>query len=252
MGKNMAADGAPPSAGGSRARAAARTASPGPRHAGKSAPAGPRAERKRAAILDAARTAFLRDGFDASVDVIAAEAGVSKVTVYNHFGSKQALFVEVIKDSLDGPLGQTLVSAVDGLAETDDLRAAFTAAARAWVAEVRADPEVLAIRSLVAREAHRFPELHAAWHEGGGPGLHHPQAGAALGRLAAAGRLDIPDLDVAIIQLYSLLVFPHLVFATYGTAVADDLADRLVTGGVDMFLSSYEPAHPPTPGPSRG
>jgi AcrR family transcriptional regulator len=204
-------------------------------------PSGPRAERKRRDILAAARALFLRDGFDASVDLIAAEAGVSKVTVYNHFGSKQALFVEVVKDSLDAPLGDTLVGAVENLDENDDLRAAFTAAARAWVEGVRADPDVLAVRGLVAREAHRFPELHHAWHEGGGPGLHHPAAGTALGRLAAAGRLEIPDLDLAIIQLYSLLVFPHLVFSTYGTQVDDDVADRLVTGGVDMFLSFYAP-----------
>lgn len=207
----------------------------------KHPPGGPRAERKRRAILAAARAAFLHEGFDASVDAIAAAAAVSKVTVYNHFGSKQALFVEVVKEALDTPLGETLVTAVDGLAEGDDLHAAFTGAARAWVRAVRADPGVLAMRGLAAREAHRFPELHQAWRHGGGPQLHHPAAGAALDRLVAAGRLDIPDTELAILQLYTLLVFPHLVFTTYGTAVDDDLADRMITGGVDMFLSYYAP-----------
>jgi AcrR family transcriptional regulator len=215
--------------------------SEGAGRSGRQQPAGARAERKRAAILRAALGLFLREGFDASVDQIAAEAGVSKVTVYNHFGSKQALFVEVIKDATDAPLGATLVGAVDDLADRDDLRGALTEAARAWVAEIRSNPDVLAIRNLVAREAHRFPELDAAWREGGGPGVHHPAAGAALAKLAATGRLDIPDLEVAILQLYSLLVFPHLVFSAYGTGVDDGLADRLVTGGVDMFLSRYEP-----------
>lgn len=207
----------------------------------KQPPAGPRAERKRQAIIAAARTLFLRDGFDASVDLIAAAAEVSKVTVYNHFGSKQALFVEVVKDSLDAPLGDTLVVAVEGLADSDDLHAAFTAAARAWVRGVRADPGMLAMRDLAAREAHRFPELHHAWQHGGGPRLHHPAAAAALDGLAAAGRLDIPDTGLAIVQLYSLLVFPHLVFHTYGADMDDDFADRLVTGGVDMFLAHYAP-----------
>jgi hypothetical protein len=58
---------------------------------------------------------------------------------------------------------------------------------------------------------------------------------------APTGRLDIPDPDLAIMQLYSLLVFPHLVFSTYGTEVDDDFADRLVTGCVEMFLSFYAP-----------
>ena len=212
---------------------------------GKRQPAGPRAERKRQAIVEAARAAFLRDGFDVGVDLIAARAGVSKVTVYNHFGSKQALFIEVIKDSVDAPLGHALGGTVDDLADSDDLRAAFTAAARTWVDNLRNNPEMLAMRNLVAREAHRFPELHDAWQRGGGPLLHHPTVGAALERLAAAGRLDIPDTEVAVLQFYSLLVFPHLVFSTYGTAMDDDVTERMITGGVAMFLSYYAPGPRP-------
>jgi AcrR family transcriptional regulator len=206
-------------------------------------PAGARAERKREAIITAARALFLRDGFDVSVDQIAAEAGVSKVTVYNHFGSKQALFVEVVKDAMDAPLGDTLVGAVDGLAEGDDLRTAITDAARAWVRRIRSDPDVLALRNLVAREAHRVPELHAVWRESG-PQLHHPAASGALAELAATGRLTIPDPEVAVLQLYALLVFPHLVFSAYGTELDDALAERLTTTGVDMFLAYYAPEPP--------
>ncbi|MCL2729095.1 MAG: TetR/AcrR family transcriptional regulator [Actinomycetia bacterium] len=206
----------------------------------RTAPSGPRAERKRQAILAAARALFLRDGFDASVDQIAAEAGVSKVTVYNHFGTKQALFVEIVKAGLDAPLGDTLLGAVDRLGDGGDLRSAMTEAARAWVREIRSDPDVLALRTLMAREAHRVPELEQAWRRGG-PSLHHPAARDALAKLTASGRLAIPDPEVAILQLYSLLVFPHLVFHAYGTGVDDALADRLITSGVDMFLSYYSP-----------
>ncbi|MDI7048285.1 helix-turn-helix domain-containing protein, partial [Escherichia coli] len=50
--------------------------------------------RKRSAILDGARTVFLRDGFGlATMDDVAAAAGVGKQTVYRHFKSKEALFV---------------------------------------------------------------------------------------------------------------------------------------------------------------
>jgi AcrR family transcriptional regulator len=206
----------------------------------KQPPSGPRAERKREAIVHAARTAFLRDGFDASMDLIAAEAGVSKVTVYNHFGSKQTLFVEVVKDSLDAPLGDSLGNAVTGLVESDDLREAFIAAARTWVDSVRSDADVLAMRNLVARELHRFPELGHAWLDHTPEG-HHPVAAAALAQLNASGRLVIPDLAVAIIQLYSLLVYPHMVFSSYGAELDEDLAERLISGGVDMFLGHYGP-----------
>src|SRR5688500_19640533 len=53
---------------------------------------------KRAAILEAAKQMFTQGGFDgASMDQIAAAAGVSKLTVYSHYGDKEALFVAVVK-----------------------------------------------------------------------------------------------------------------------------------------------------------
>lgn len=206
----------------------------------KQPPAGPRAEAKRRAIVTAARALFLREGFEVSVDLIAARAGVSKVTVYNHFGSKEALFVGVVKDSLDAPLSGDLVSAIDGLADSDDLRAALVTVARAWVDGIHADPDILALRNVVARELHRFPELGAVWHQSG-PEHHHPAVAGALRKLDEDGRLAIPDIEVALLQLYSLLVFPHLVFSAYGADIDDSLTDRLIAGGVDMFLGHYAP-----------
>ena len=53
--------------------------------------------RKRAAILDAARDAFLRDGYEgSSMEGIAAAAGVSIMTLYRHAESKDDLFAAVI------------------------------------------------------------------------------------------------------------------------------------------------------------
>jgi AcrR family transcriptional regulator len=204
----------------------------------KQPPSGPRAEAKRRAIVTAARELFLREGFDVNMDAIAAAAGVSKATVYNHFASKETLFIEVVKDSLDAPISGTLVTSLDRLAEADDLREALTATARDWVHATRANPDVLALRPIVSRELHRFPELGAAWQQAG-PERHHPAVADALRRLVDRGRLDIPDIEVAILQLYSLLPFPHLVFSTYGTTIDDDLTDRLIAGGVDMFLGHY-------------
>ncbi len=54
-------------------------------------------DRKRLAILDTAEEQFRLHGFDGvSMDKIAAEAGVSKRTVYNHFPSKDDLFGEML------------------------------------------------------------------------------------------------------------------------------------------------------------
>jgi len=55
-------------------------------------------DRKRAAIIDAAVVEFRQSGYEAtSMDRVAASAGVSKRTVYNHFPSKEALFAEIIQ-----------------------------------------------------------------------------------------------------------------------------------------------------------
>ncbi len=52
---------------------------------------------KRDAILEAATAAFRDEGFECtSMDRIAELAGASKRTVYNHFGSKVALFQAVV------------------------------------------------------------------------------------------------------------------------------------------------------------
>ena len=54
-------------------------------------------DRKRAAILQAAIDEFRGHGFEATtMDRIAATAGVSKRTVYNHFPSKDVLFAEIL------------------------------------------------------------------------------------------------------------------------------------------------------------
>src|SRR5690606_15521911 len=81
---------------------------PPPRQAPAS-PGRPKDPNKRAAILDAARRMFSLHGFEgASMDQIAAEAAVSKLTVYSHFGDKSALFSTVVRmyceQSLPDPL----------------------------------------------------------------------------------------------------------------------------------------------------
>lgn len=54
-------------------------------------------DRKRQAIVDAAIAEFRSSGFEStSMDKIAATAGVSKRTVYNHFPSKDELFAQIL------------------------------------------------------------------------------------------------------------------------------------------------------------
>lgn len=57
--------------------------------------------KKRAAILEGAIDVFINEGYElASMDRIAETAGVSKRTIYNHFGSKENLFQAIVEDFL--------------------------------------------------------------------------------------------------------------------------------------------------------
>src|SRR6266436_1264750 len=92
---------------------------------------------KRAAILDGARTVFMREGFaQGSVDAVAVEAGVGKQTIYRHFRSKEAL-VEALVEAMCAPevvqppprsraggqrLRELLLTFVTGVASPDSVR----------------------------------------------------------------------------------------------------------------------------------
>ncbi len=57
--------------------------------------------KKRATIIEGAIDVFINMGYElASMDKIAETAGVSKRTVYNHFGSKENLFQVIVDDFL--------------------------------------------------------------------------------------------------------------------------------------------------------
>jgi AcrR family transcriptional regulator len=69
-------------------------------------------EERRAAILDSALAVFAKRGYHASsIDDIARENGVSKSLIYEHFGSKQELYAELLEQHA-GELFSALAEAV--------------------------------------------------------------------------------------------------------------------------------------------
>jgi AcrR family transcriptional regulator len=193
---------------------------------------------KREAILEAALGEFLADGFtDTSVDRIAAAAGVSKQTIYNHFGDKKQLFIEVLRDRQR----QVGVFPDDELAEqlgeADDLAAALGRYAREAI-RVMLRPDIVALRRLVLAEAGRHPEILDEWTR------RRPQAEALLvtviERQAARGRLDVPDPALAAHQLTIVLFTEAHARSLYGLrklsrAEIGQIADT----GIDLWLRAY-------------
>ena len=120
---------------------------------------------KRASILRAARPILLRDGLGGTtLDRVAAEGGIAKMTLYRHFPSKEALFeglvtamCEYMREGLENAPSPALDKAVaDRLAE--ELRA-FTAAL--------IDPDALALYRVIVADGWRSPDLARIFDQSG-------------------------------------------------------------------------------------
>ncbi|MGA0601083.1 TetR/AcrR family transcriptional regulator [Caulobacter sp. KR2-114] len=113
---------------------------------------------RRREILAAAKHVFFRQGYHlASLDQVAQAAGVTRRTVYDHFGSKEALFAEVIAFA-SGQFIDTLPSAGSLQRPPAAGLAAFVQRLRAAVAE----PGSARFQRIVIAEAERHPEFGAA------------------------------------------------------------------------------------------
>jgi AcrR family transcriptional regulator len=60
-------------------------------------------EVQRENILQAARRVFSRKGLNATIDDVAAEAGISHGLAYAYFANKKALFAELVSEDLSAP-----------------------------------------------------------------------------------------------------------------------------------------------------
>ncbi|MEU8762297.1 TetR/AcrR family transcriptional regulator [Streptomyces sp. NPDC048659] len=195
--------------------------------------------RKRQAIIDAALAEFLAEGYAAaSMDAITQRSGVSKATVYKHFGSKERLFLAVI----GGVLVRTyagVAPGASGLAEAPEPRAALVRLAGDW-ARTLLRPDIMALRRLVIGEIDRFPQLGQLWYRLTYDMYNGPLI-EAVTALDARGTLDVPDPELAVQQLVAATVgVPQLVhtFAP-ATEVDEEALDRQVASGVDLFLARY-------------
>jgi TetR/AcrR family transcriptional repressor of mexJK operon len=126
--------------------------------------AGGRSALKRQAIIDAATALFLRNGYlGTSMDEVAAQAAVSKQTVYKNFADKEGLFNQIIARVTES-VGGFASEVTQVLDRTTDLPTDLTAIGRQYLRMVLRS-EVLALRRLIVGEAARFPELAAAYYE---------------------------------------------------------------------------------------
>jgi AcrR family transcriptional regulator len=199
-----------------------------------------RSVRKRRAILDAATSVFLANGYlGTSMDEIAARAGVSKQTVYKHFADKEGLFVEIVTSTVD-EISDPVHEEVINVADSGDIEADLRDVAHRQLESVM-QPRLLQLRRLVIGESTRFPALGRTFYERG-PGRTIAALSSTFERLAARGALAIENPEVAAQQFNWLIMSAPINQAMLlGTDETPSPAElrRYADEGVRAFLAAY-------------
>ena len=189
---------------------------------------------KEQRILAAALRVFSSQGYSGAVlDHIAAEAGVSKPTLYQYFGNKEALFSAVLDDAT-GQILQPFTKTAGKPMVTVLLDFGF------HYADFVLRPDLLSLTRLVIGEAERFPEIRRNYHRSS------PQQAlsgiiAYLQTLTAEGKLEVEDFELAANDLWSLMLstLRDLYLHIPDLAMSPAEIHRYLFNGIRVFLKAY-------------
>jgi AcrR family transcriptional regulator len=194
----------------------------------------PRSEAKRQDILEAATRLFTEQGYDGtSVDDIAAAAGVSKQTVYSHFGNKERLFgvavSEKVRDSGVDP---------EGIDPTEPPEVLLPRIARQFVGLVKS-PESLRVYAICVNSTDSHPRISELFYRHG-PLKTVEVLADYLDAQQRAGRLELADPKAAAWQFFCMLKGEAHMRAQFGLeplGAAEE--DTYIDHCVRMFLRAY-------------
>lgn len=194
-------------------------------------------EPKRHAIVAAAKQAFLRDGYGAGMDAIAAAAAVSKQTVYNHFGSKEELFKAVV----DEVSAQLLAPLADPQHLGAEPRRALARIGQTYLRLLLA-PETIALHRIIVAEAPRFPAL-ARDIFASGPGRAVASLARSLAEADRRGVLRVPQPELSAEQFFGALA--GLLRLRALMLVSTGIDEQSVTSAVEHAVTAFLRAHAP-------
>ena len=191
---------------------------------------------KEERILDAALAVFSSAGYaGASMDAIAEAAGVSKPTLYQYFGAKEALFARIMERGRDQMLEPFGAPGQAGAGMVARLHAF------AWAyADCVMQPAFLSLARLVIGEVQRFPGLGRAY-QAAGPDRVLEGMIAFLEEQRAAGRLDFEEGELAAQDLWALILSAPRTRALHEPEAlpARPEISRYLENGLRVFLRAY-------------
>jgi AcrR family transcriptional regulator len=199
----------------------------------------PRDPERSRRIMEAARNHFYAHGLErASVDAIAAEAGVSKMTIYSNFGSKEGLFEAVVQDRTDRVMGGSAgVEALDPLQP----RKALLAVAEQFLALMREEHTLGKFRSLYGAASSQTEACRAFYRQG--PERLNGELAAYLRRANDAGSLKVKNPRLAADLFLAMFLGDGHIRGLLMLEMPDQREDKaLLRETVRVFMAAYEVA----------
>jgi TetR/AcrR family transcriptional repressor of mexJK operon len=199
----------------------------------------PRDPERYQRILEAARNHFYAHGLErASVDAIAAEAGVSKMTIYSNFGSKEGLFEAVVQDRTERVMGGSAgVEAMDPLQP----RKALLAVGEQFLALTREEHTLGKFRSLYGAASSQPQACQAFYRQG--PERLTGELAAYLKRANDAGTLKVKNTRLAAELFLAMFLGDGHIRGLLMLEKPDAREDKaLLREAVRVFLAGYEGA----------
>jgi TetR/AcrR family transcriptional repressor of mexJK operon len=200
------------------------------------APGRPKDPEKRAALVEAAGHLFCQHGFEAvSLEAIAQAAGVSKLTIYSHFGDKEGLFTAAVEARCSTQLPHGLFEHPVDL----PIREALLQIGNGFVDLVFAEDAVQLMRMMAAQagQSTRLAQLYFK----AGPKRALEEMEGFLALAQQRGQLRLEDPKLAAAQFFVLLKGLHHFRCLLGLESPPDAAARArhVVDCVDLFLRAH-------------
>lgn len=191
-------------------------------------------EAKREAIIAAASDRFMHDGFAAtSIEQVAADAGVSKVTIYNHFSDKRGLFTASVERECEKMRGYFTLDEVP----SGTIEERLTTIANAMFAFL-SRPEMIQFERRIAAETEHEPSVGQVFLEKG-PWRMKAGFSAWLAHASANRELAIGDPDLAAEQFVSMAKGMGDLERRFGAMPSDEENKARIQGAVSVFLAAY-------------
>ena len=195
-----------------------------------------KSEARRQAIVDVAKEAFSKQGFEnTSMSEIASRVGGSKATLYNYFSSKEEIFAAVMESSAT----EQIAGAFKLLEKANDIRSTLLNFGLHYLSSILA-PDIMAIRKMAINEADRS-DIGRHFYENG------PKRGWLLVSNYLQQQIELQQLincDAGICAMHLKGLLEAEVVEPYALGVIQQIDKEhikaVVERAVAVFLSAYQ------------